>query len=54
MNVFLQYGDKIILSYDTDFDQGFGHLMVVLGILLDTAKMENPDQIGIRVFFVKK
>ena len=54
MKVFLQYGDKRILSYETDFDPGFGHLMVVFGCLLDMIKMENPDEVGIKVDYVKE
>ena len=54
MKVVLWYGERVVLSYDTDFDQGFGHLFVVFGILLDTIKMENPDEIGINVDYVKK
>mgnify|MGYP001591242624 CR=1 FL=1 len=54
MGVFLKYGDKIILSYDTDFDPGFGHFMMVLGILLDTIKKECPDEAWISVYYVKK
>ena len=53
MKVILQYVDNKILNYDTNYDPGFGHLMVVFGILLDMIKMENPDEIGIKVDYVK-
>lgn len=54
MKIILQYGDDKILSYDTDFDPGFGHLITVMAMLFETIKTEDPTEMKILIDYVKK
>ena len=54
MKIRLKYGDKEILGYDTEYDTGFGHLMVVLACLFDTVAAQQPDYINVEVNYQKK
>ena len=52
MKVVLKYLGEEILSYDTKFDPGFGHLNVVMMCLLDTVAHEKPEIINIEIGFI--
>lgn len=51
MKVKLSYEGDDILFYDTEFDPGFGHLMMIMGLLLDRISHEKPDEINIEIGF---
>ena len=53
MKVVLQYGDNKILTYDTAYDPGFGHLITVMEILFETIKSEDPKEMKILIDYVK-
>ena len=53
MKVSVKYLGEEILSFDTYFDPGFGHLMVVLGCLLDGLAQKNTEILSIDIMSIE-